>query len=85
MRAYTTVLLDGNNMTLLINVCLGKMSTSYRHYSPQEIQSILEEHEPGVRGKGLKALAKRHNIKGDNLQNGMVLSNRLKAEITVLS
>ena len=40
------------------------MSTSYKHYSPQEIQSILEEHEPGVRGKGLKALAKRHNIKG---------------------
>ena len=27
-------------------------------------KSILEEHEPGVRGKGLKALAKRHNIKG---------------------
>ena len=61
MRAFTTVLLDGNNVLM----CLGKkMSTSDKHYSPQEIQSILEEHEPGVRGKGLKALAKRHNIKG---------------------
>ena len=40
------------------------MTTSYRHYTPQEIQTILEEHEPGVRGKGLKALAKGHKIKG---------------------
>jgi hypothetical protein len=38
--------------------------TTYKHYTPQEIQSILEEHEPGVRGKGLKTLAKQHNIKG---------------------
>src|ERR1700722_17440573 len=40
------------------------MATSYEQHSPQEIQTILEEYQPGVRGKGLKALAKRHNIKG---------------------
>ena len=43
------------------------MSTSYQHYSPQEIQTILEEYEPGVRGKGIRALAKHHNIKGGHM------------------
>ena len=37
------------------------MSTSYEHYTPEKMQTILEEYQPGVRGK---ALAKRHNIKG---------------------
>ncbi len=41
-----------------------KMDTLYEHYTPEKMQSILEEYQPGVRGKGLKALAKRHSIKG---------------------
>ena len=45
-------------------VCSGKMSKLYEHYTPQEMQTILEEYQPGVRGKGIKALTKRYNVKG---------------------
>jgi hypothetical protein len=40
------------------------MSKLYEHYTPQEMQTILEEYQPGVRGKRIKALTKRHNVKG---------------------
>ena len=40
------------------------MSKLYEHYTLQEMQTILEEYQPGVRGKGIKALTKRHNVKG---------------------
>ena len=40
------------------------MATSYQRYTPQQIQSILEEHEPRVRGKGIRALAKKHKVQG---------------------
>ena len=65
-------------------VCSGKMSKLYEHYTPQEMQTILEEYQPGVRGKGIKALTKRHNVKGGHnlvnigCQNGIVPPNHLK-------
>lgn len=40
------------------------MATFYRRYTPQQIQSILEEYEPRVRGKGIRALAKKHKVQG---------------------
>jgi len=54
------------------------MTTSYEHHSPQEIQKILEEYQPGVRGKGLKALAKRYNIKSGHSPNGTAHLNHSK-------
>ena len=36
----------------------------YAEVSVDQKQTILEEYQPGVRGKGFKALAKRHSING---------------------
>jgi transposase len=40
------------------------METSYTTYSPHEMQNILQEYKPGVRGCGFKALSKKYNVIG---------------------
>ena len=40
------------------------MEKSYEKYPPHLIQTILQQYDPGVRGHGFLALAKKYNIKG---------------------
>lgn len=48
----------------MILIYLGSMEKSYEKYPPHLMQTILKQYNPGVRGQGFKALAKKYDIKG---------------------
>jgi hypothetical protein len=40
------------------------MENSYSQYTPSFIHTLLKQYKPGVRGSGIRSLAKQYNIKG---------------------
>src|SRR5438067_1092500 len=40
------------------------MTSHYASYTPSQMHKMLQEYQPGVRGHGFKALAKKFNIQG---------------------